>query len=63
MVAERLQMLADMVRSLAQRDAPIDGNLVADAIERMLPHIEAMESQRIPPRFRVVRGGLGGDAA
>lgn len=62
MVAERLQMLADMVRSLAQRDAPIDGNLVADAIERMLPHIEAMESQAVPHRFRIISGGKGNAA-
>ena len=62
MISERLDCLAQLLRSVADAGTPLSAEhvlLVAHAIENMLPHIEAMESQPVPARFRVIVGGRG----
>lgn len=60
MITGKLQMLAQMLRSLAASGEPLNADtvtLVAHALENMLPSVAAMEDQPIPPRFRVIAGG------
>jgi dTDP-4-dehydrorhamnose reductase len=59
-IARKLKFLAENIQSRSADDDvfdPTELEQIARAIREVLPTVEAMELQTVPPVFRVISGG------